>query len=197
MRKLGYCLALVSAIHCVGSVDADPPMVNPYYQKSQAPSKPSSQDRLKAAQERLTASKAAADKMTDTHFKFKEHTGFQQAVERTLSAASEAAVGKLESTDIRTLRWLLKDYSQHVARENWAQADELKARMMPAMQRTASVAADAPRRKSEQLRLERERMHAQEMRQKERQHKEKQSQDKEYHQRMIYEQQMLRRAIER
>jgi hypothetical protein len=99
--------------------------------------------------------------------------GFEQQVERILEKGRQAAEDDHEAGDLRILAWLLRDYRKHIAAGDGKSAWEARYKMDAALQRSAAVAADGPRRAEAATKATEERRHKEEMRQRERQHQER------------------------
>lgn len=102
----------------------------------------------------------------------REHQEFQNFVEGIVGRSSSAVANERERSDVKTLQWLLRDYRKHIADGNWNRADDVKKRMNVVLQRTESVAVDAPRRHEEEKQKQADRRHRAELKQRERHHRE-------------------------
>ena len=98
-----------------------------------------------------------------------DYDDFRQSVEKVIADATTAAASDAERGDIRTLQFLLRELNQQISAGDWKRAADVKNRMQVALTRSRAVAADGPRRKAEQDRIDAERAQREERKQRERQ----------------------------
>lgn len=97
---------------------------------------------------------------------------YAERIEKIIKEAHEVAVTDQEKADLRILEWNLKEFKKFAAKKDFKSAAYVKKRMQASLPRSTSVATDAPRRKAEWERAERERQHREIVRQNERNHQE-------------------------
>ena len=94
-----------------------------------------------------------------------DYDDFRQSVEKVIADATTAAASDAERADIRTLQFLLRELNQQISAGDWKRAADVKNRMQVALTRSRAVAADGPRRKAEQDRIDAERAQRERQRQ--------------------------------
>lgn len=110
-----------------------------------------------------------------------EFSRFANSVQKTIEQGTAVARNNKERQDFRTLEFLLRDLNKSINSGDWAKAAQLQDKMKVALHRGGIVSSDAPRRKAEEERIQRERDRAQ----RERHHREQMSQRSQQHQELM------------
>lgn len=159
----------------LGLVEAPKPVAIP--KPARVPSGPDEVRRWIANQNRKAA-EAATERA-------EESSTFVREIGKIIFEAGQATATKSEQADLRALQFMLHQYKQHVAANEWQKANELKEKMRVTLVRSGQVAAEAPRRLADWQREAEERRHREELAQRQRQHEEAMAEQRRRHNQLM------------